>query len=202
VVDPHRSGHELEYYPGEITLRLADVVVINKMDTANLEDIQTLRANIKQANPYAVVVDAASPVMVEDIGLITGKRVLVVEDGPTFTHGGTTIGAGVVAAKRYGAREIINPKPYAVGSLAEVFKKYPHIGNLLPAMGYGEEQKRELAATIEQAECDTVVIGTPIDLKRVIQINKPSTRATYSLQEIGLPTMEDALAGFIKKAKG
>jgi len=199
VVDPHRPGHELSYYPGEVTLRLADVVVINKIDSADFDNIQTLRANIERVNPDAVVVDAASALTVENPKMIKGKRVLVVEDGPTLTHGDMKIGAGVVAAKRFGAAEIIDPRPYATGKLAETFKIYPNIGNLLPAMGYGEEQIRDLAATIERADCDSVVIATPIDLQRIVKINKPSTRVEYSLQEIGRPDIKDILTDFISK---
>ena len=201
VVDPHRPGHELTYYPGEVTLRMADVVVINKIDSADFENIQTVRQNIEKVAPHAVVVDAASPLTVTDPAAIKGKRVLVVEDGPTLTHGDMAIGAGVVAAKRFGAAEIVDPRPYAVGKLKETFEKYPHIGAVLPAMGYGDEQIKDLAATIEKVDCDAVVIATPIDLSRVIDINKPYTRVEYSLQEIGHPTMEDVLADFIAKVK-
>ena len=201
VVDPHRPGHELAYYPGEVTLRLADVAVINKIDSADFEDIQTVRRNIAKINPRAAVVDAASTISVESPDVIRGKRVLVVEDGPTLTHGEMKIGAGIVAAKRFGAAEIIDPRPFAVGRLAETYRLYPGIGCLLPAMGYGDEQMRDLAATIARAECDSVVIATPIDLGRVIKIDKPNTRVEYSLQEIGRPDMRDALAGFIKKIK-
>jgi len=201
VVDPHRPGHELSYYPGEVTLRLADVVVINKIDSANFEDIETVRSNIEKVNPNAIVIDAASALTVEKPELIKGKRVLVVEDGPTLTHGEMSIGAGVVAAKRFGAAEIIDPRPYAVGSIAETYKKYPHIGSLLPAMGYGDEQIRDLAATIERVDCDAVVIATPIDLNRIVKINKPSTRVEYSLQEIGRPDLADVLADFVAKLK-
>jgi len=202
VVDPHRPGHELSYYPGEVTLRMADVVVINKIDSADFEKIQEVRKNIEFAAPQATVVDAASIISVEKPEVIKGKRVLVVEDGPTLTHGEMKIGAGIVAARRFGAAEIIDPRPYAVGKLAETFRTYPEIGNLLPAMGYGEEQMRDLTATIERTECDSVVIATPIDLTRVIKINKPNTRVKYALQEIGSPDMADVLKDFIKKAKG
>jgi len=202
VTDPHRPGHELSYYPGEVTLRLADVVVINKIDSADFANILTVRESIERVNPHAVVVDAASTISVTDPGLIRGKRVLVIEDGPTLTHGEMKIGAGIVAAKRYGAAEIIDPRPYAVGKLAETYRLYPDIGNLLPAMGYGEEQMRDLAATIERAECDAVIIATPIDLARVIKITKPNTRVDYSLQEIGKPDMENVLEDLIKKIKG
>ena len=201
VVDPHRPGHELSYYPGEVTLRLADVVVINKIDSADFVSIQTVRENIEKVNPSAVVVDAASPLTVSNAEAIRGKRVLVVEDGPTLTHGDMSIGAGTVAAKRFGAAEIIDPRPYAVGKLAETYEHYPNIGALLPAMGYGDEQVADLSATIDKVDCDSVVIATPIDLGRIIKINKPTTRVEYSLQEIGNPTMEDVLADFIAKIK-
>ena len=198
VVDPHRPGHELSYYPGETALRLADVVVINKIDSADFEDIQTVRKNVKRANPDAVVVDAVSSISVDDPDVIHAKRVLVIEDGPTLTHGEMKIGAGVVAAKRFGAAEIVDPRPYAVGKLKETFTTYPNIGKLLPAMGYGEQQMKDLSATIEQTDCDSVVIATPIDLCRVIKIDKPHTRVSYSLQEIGSPDMESIMKSFIK----
>ena len=201
VVDPHRAGHELSYYPGEVTLRIADAVVINKIDSADFENIQTTRKNIQAVNPGAIVVDAASTISVENPEIIRGKRVLVIEDGPTLTHGEMKIGAGIVAARRFGAAEIIDPKPYAVGKLAETYKIYPNIGKLLPAMGYGEEQVNDLAATIEHTDCDSVVVATPIDLKRIIKINKPNTRVEYSLQEIGHPDMNDVLSDFIDKIK-
>ncbi|MCL1836687.1 MAG: cyclic 2,3-diphosphoglycerate synthase [Treponema sp.] len=201
VVDPHRPGHELAYYPGEVTLRIADVAVINKIDSADFENIQAVRANIQQVNPGAVVVDAASTLSVDKPEVIRGKRVLVIEDGPTLTHGEMKIGAGVVAARRFGAKEIIDPRQYAVGRLADTYRIYPNIGALLPAMGYGDQQIKDLAATIEKADCDSVVIATPIDLGRVIKINKPNTRVEYALQEIGRPNMEDVLEPFIAKIK-
>ncbi|MCL2792576.1 MAG: cyclic 2,3-diphosphoglycerate synthase [Spirochaetaceae bacterium] len=201
IVDPHRPGHELSYYPGEITLRLADVVVINKIDSADFDNIQIVRENIEQINPRATVVDAASTISVDKPEAIRGKRVLVIEDGPTLTHGDMKIGAGIVAAKRFGAAEIIDPRPYAVGRLAETYRAYPNIGKLLPAMGYGEQQMKDLAATIEKTDCDSVIIATPIDLQRVVKINKPCTRVEYSLQEIGRPDMDDVLENFIKKIK-
>jgi predicted GTPase len=201
VVDPHRPGHELSYYPGEVTLRIADAVVINKIDSADFDNIQTVRNNIEEVNPKAVVIDAASTITVDKPEVIRGKRVLVVEDGPTLTHGEMKIGAGIVAAKRYGAKEIIDPRPYAVGKLAETFKIYPNVGTLLPAMGYGEQQMKDLSATIEKTKCDAVVIATPIDLGRVIKIEKPNTRVEYALQEIGHPNIEDVLKDFIKKIK-
>ena len=200
VVDPHRAGHELNYYPGEVTLRLADVVIINKMDSAAPEGIQQVRENIRKVNPHAIVIDAASPIRVDDPSLIKGKRVLVVEDGPTLTHGQMTIGAGTVAAMKFGALECVDPRPFIVGKLADTFKTYPGIGSLLPAMGYGEQQVMDLEATINNTECDAVVIGTPIDLNRVIKINKPSTRVNYDLQEIGHPDLADVLEDFLRKS--
>ena len=200
VVDPHRPGHEISYYPGEVNLRRADVVVINKMDTADLDDILEVRENIRETNPEAVVVDAASPVFVEDPDKIRGKRVLVVEDGPTLTHGEMTYGAGVVAAYKFGAAELVNPRPYAVGEIENTYAKYPEIGEeLLPAMGYGDQQMKDLEATINAVDCDVVVIGTPIDLGRVIDINKPAVRVTYELDEIGTPTLKDILTKKFKK---
>ena len=202
VVDPHRAGHELNYYPGEVTLRLADVVIINKMDSAGPEGIQLVRDNIRKVNPGAIVIDAASPISVDDPSLIKGKRVLVVEDGPTLTHGQMTIGAGTVAAMKFGALECVDPRPFIVGKLAETFSTYPGIGALLPAMGYGEQQTRDLEATINNTDCDSVVIGTPIDLNRVIKINKPSTRVNYDLQEIGYPDLASVLDDFLARQSG
>jgi predicted GTPase len=199
VVDPHRAGHELGYYPGEVTLRLADVVIINKMDSAGPEGIQTVRENIAKVNPDAIVIDAASPIKVDDPSLIKGKRVLVVEDGPTLTHGQMTIGAGTVAARKFGAAECVDPRPFIVGKLSETFETYPGIGALLPAMGYGEQQIRDLEATINNTECDSVVIGTPIDLNRVVKINKPNTRVYYDLQEIGYPDLGNVLDDFLNE---
>ena len=201
VVDPHRPGHELAYYPGEVTLRLADVVVINKIDSADFENIQTVRNNIVKVNPKAIVVDAASTINVDKPEVIKGKRALVIEDGPTLTHGEMKIGAGIVAARRFGAAEIVDPRPYAVGRLAETYRIYPNIGTLLPAMGYGEQQMKDLSATIEKTDCDSVIIATPIDLQRVIKINKPCARVEYNLQEIGHPNMDDVLENFISKIK-
>ena len=198
VVDPHRAGHELTYYPGEVTLRLADAVVINKMDTSSPEGIQEVRDNIAKVNPNAIVIDAASPIKVDDPSMIKGKRVLVVEDGPTLTHGEMKLGAGTVAAKKFGAAELVDPRPYTVGKLSETFKIYPNIGTLLPAMGYGAEQLQDLETTINNTDCDSVVIGTPIDLTRIIQINKPTTRVFYDLQEIGHPNLEDVLGDFLE----
>ena len=199
VVDPHRPGNELSYYPGEVTLRVADVVIINKMDSASPENIQVVRENIEKVNPTAVVIDAASPLTVHHPELIKGKRVLVVEDGPTLTHGEMKLGAGTVAARKYGAREMVDPRPFVVGKLAETFKTYPNIGTLLPAMGYGEQQIADLEKTINKTDCDTVVIATPIDLQRIVKINKPSTKVDYDLEEIGRPKLSDVLGDFVKK---
>ena len=197
VTDPHRTGHEKEYYPGETNLRLADVVVINKIRTAEPENVEKLRHNIAQINPAARVVDAASPVTVEDPDIITGKRVLVVEDGPTLTHGEMKYGAGVVAAKQCGAAELVDPRPFAIGTIADTFNHYPDIGTLLPAMGYGSDQTHDLEETINSTDCEAVVIGTPIDLRRVVDIRQPSTRVTYDLEEIGTNKLDDILAGFL-----
>jgi predicted GTPase len=199
VVDPHRPGHELSYYPGATNVRLADVVVVNKVDSATREGIDVVVASTSSVNPGATIVQAASPISVEDPSVIAGKRVLVVEDGPTLTHGEMKYGAGVLAAQQFGAAELIDPRPYAVGSIAETFKKYPDIGVLLPAMGYGKEQMNDLQATIAQVPCDTVIIGTPIDLRRVISIAKPSVRVTYSLQETSKPDLAEILDGFAAK---
>lgn len=199
VVDPHRAGHELTYYPGEVTLRLADVVVINKIDTADPKNIQIVRENIARVNPKAIVVDGASPIKVDNPAVIRGKRVLVIEDGPTLTHGEMKIGAGTVAAQKYGAAELVDPRPFTVGKLTTTFKIYPNIGTLLPAMGYGDQQLKDLEETINRTDCDSVVIGTPIDLNRIIKINKPSTRVYYDLQEIGDPDLNSILDEFTKK---
>lgn len=199
VADPHRPGAELSYYPGEVNLRLADIVVINKMDTADNAGIQTVRENIASTNPDAIVVDAASPINVDKPELIRDKKVLVVEDGPTLTHGGMKIGAGTVAAKKFGASELVDPRPFTVGKLKETFEIYPHIGILLPAMGYSDEQLKDLETSINNTECDSVVIGTPIDLNRIINIEKPNTRVYYNLQEIGNPNLEDQIDNFIIK---
>ncbi len=199
VVDPHRPGHELSYYPGEVTLRMADVAVINKMDSADADAIQTVRESIAKVAPNAIVVDGASPIKVDNPELIKGKKVLIVEDGPTLTHGEMKLGAGTIAAQKFGAAEFVDPRPYTVGKLSETFKIYPNIGTLLPAMGYGEQQLKDLETTINNVECDAVVIGTPIDLNRIIKINKPSTRVYYDLQEIGYPNLEEIVNEFIEK---
>jgi predicted GTPase len=199
VVDPHRPGAELSYYPGEVNLRLSDVVIINKMDSASPEGIQTVRENIEKTNPSAIVIDAASPISVDDASVIKGKKVLAVEDGPTLTHGEMKIGAATVAAKKFGASECVDPRPFTVGRLSETFKIYPNIGTLLPAMGYGEEQLKDLETTINNTECDSVIIGTPIDLNRIIDIKKPNTRVYYDLQEIGSPDLEEIVNNFVEK---
>lgn len=193
VVDPHRPGHELRYHPGEANVRAADVVVINKIDTANGEDVDTVRNNVSNVNAGATVVEAASPIFVEEPGEIRGKRVLVVEDGPTLTHGEMAYGAGVVAARRFGAAEIVDPRPCAVGSILETYEKYPTTGDVLPAMGYGQQQVYELEQTIANTPCDLVLIATPIDLRRVVTIDKPSQRVRYEMQEIGRPDLADVL---------
>jgi predicted GTPase len=199
VTDPHRAGHEKTYHPGEANLRMADVVVINKIDTADLAETSKVRANVELLAPNATVVDAASPIFVDDPARIRGKRVLVIEDGPTLTHGGMTYGAGIVAARRFGAAEIIDPRPYAVGGIARTFEKYPDTGSLLPAMGYGEEQIRDLEATINATPCDVVIAATPIDLRRVLHdIRHPMDRVRYELQEIGRPTLTEVLAQRLK----
>ncbi len=193
VVDPHRPGHELTYYPGNTSLRLADAAIINKIESADAANILTVRNNIRVVNPHAKIIDAASPIFVEKPELIAGKRVLVVEDGPTLTHGEMVYGAGTIAAMNYGASEIVDPRPYTVKSITATYEKYPKIGILLPAMGYGEDQMKDLETTINQTDCDAVVIGTPIDLGRILKLNKPSTRVMYELQEIGAITVESVL---------
>lgn len=198
VTDPHRAGHEMTYYPGEANLRMADVVVMNKIDTADLDKINQLRENIHQLAPEAILIEAASPLTVDHPELIRGKRVLVVEDGPTLTHGEMKFGAGIVAAQKYGAKEIIDPRPYAIGTIKDTYTKYPGIGTLLPAMGYGKKQIQELEDTINAVDCDVVIIGTPIDLSRIIKINKKSIRVKYELQEIGRPDLEEVLNQKIK----
>ena len=199
VVDPLRPGHELAYYPGEVNTRMANVVVINKVDTANPDDIIKVRDNVHSVNPNAVIIEGASPIYVDDPEAIRGKRVLVVEDGPTLTHGGMKIGAGWVAARRFGAAEIVDPRPFAVGEILQTYQKYPGTGNILPAMGYGEQQVRDLEATIAASDVDLVVIGTPIDLTRVMKIEKPSQRVRYELEEIGKPDLEDVLKKLLNK---
>ncbi len=197
VTDPHRAGHGTKYYPGEVTLRMSDAVIINKIDSARPKDIDKLRRLITQVVPGAIIIDAASPISVADSSVIRNKRVLVVEDGPTLTHGGMKLGAGTLAAEKFGASEIVDPRPYLVGK--DTYETYPKIGKLLPAMGYGDDQLRDLEVTINSCDCDAVVIGTPIDLNRVINIRKPSTRVFYDLQSIGKPNLEEVVEEFLIK---
>jgi len=197
VADPHRPGHELSYYPGAVNILLADVVVLNKVDSATRENIDLVANNIKRVNPRAVLIEASSPIRVEDESVIRGKRVLVVEDGPTLTHGGMEYGAGILAARQFGASEIIDPRPFVVNSIAQTFEKYPGIGTLLPAMGYGEGQVRDLEESINRVDCDSVIIGTPIDLRRVVKIKKPSTRVRYDLAENTKPDLEAIIDTFL-----
>ncbi len=196
VADPHRPGHELRYFPGEVNVRMADVVVINKVDSADPEGVATVRANVVALNPNAVIVEASSTVRIDDPEMVRGKRVLVIEDGPTLTHGGMKIGAGVVAAQRHGASELVDPRPFLVGRLRETFEIYPDIGTILPAMGYGEVQLRDLEATINATDCDAVVVATPIDLNRIVDIKKPNTRVFYDLEEVTKPDLTDLLGAF------
>jgi predicted GTPase len=195
VVDPHRPGHELRYWPGEANLRRADVVVVNKVGTADKGDVETVLANVRLANPSAIVVQARSPITVSDPGLIAGKRVLVIEDGPTLTHGNMAYGAGVIAARQYGASELIDPRPFAVGSIAETFDKFGHIGPLLPAMGYGEAQRAELAETIRRAAPETVVVATPVNLLPLLKLDMPATRVTYGVEIVDGPPLGELLTG-------
>ncbi len=199
VVDPHRPGDELCYFPGGTNLLLADVVLINKVESADHENVEQVRYNVRETNPEAILIEAASPISVDDPEKIRGKRVLVVEDGPTLTHGGMTYGAGVIAAEKFGAKEIVDPRDWVKGEMKEAFEKYPEIGGLLPALGYGEKQIRDLEKTINSISCDSVVIGTPIDLTQILRINKPSVRVRYKLQEIGKPDLEEVIEKFLKR---
>jgi predicted GTPase len=199
VADPLRAGHEMTYHPGEANLRFAQVIVINKMDSASPEGISVVRDNIAKVNPTALVVDAASPIFVEDPNVVRGRRVLVVEDGPTLTHGEMSFGAGVVAARKFGAIELVDPRPYVVGSIRGVYEKYGQITDVLPAMGYGDEQVRELEQSINNTPCDAVVIATPIDLRRLVRINKPAVRVRYELQEIGQPDLSGVMQEFVAR---
>jgi len=200
VADPHRAGNELTYYPGETNLRMADVVIINKVDTADPQNVEKVKENIKKVNPKATVLEAASPVTVDKPELIKGNRILVIEDGPTLTHGNMPYGAGAVIAKKLGATEIVDPRPYAVGSIKETYEKYTHLSTILPAVGYGEKQIAELKATIDGTPCDAVVIGTPIDLRRVMTIDKATVRAKYELKVLGSVTLEEVLEEFLQKS--
>jgi predicted GTPase len=199
VTDPHRPGHELSYYPGEVTLRIADVAIINKTDSADPVSVRTVRNNILKVNPDAIVVEAESPITVENEDIIRGKRVVVIEDGPTLTHGEMKIGAGILAARKFGASQIIDPRPYVKGRIRETFMIYPEIGTLIPAMGYGAQQLLDLEESINSADCDSVIIGTPIDLARIIRIRKPHTRVHYELKETGKPDLEDIVDNFIRE---
>ncbi|NOZ04056.1 MAG: GTPase [FCB group bacterium] len=198
VTDPHRPGHELTYHPGETNLLMADVVIINKVVTADIESIDEVRWNIRETNPKALIIEAASPITVDNPTLISGKQALVIEDGPTLTHGEMQFGAGMLAAEKFGAEDVVDPRPYTVGTISETFEKYPDIGTLLPAMGYGSQQMHDLEQTIANTDCEVVIIGTPIDLRRVIHIEQPSVRVTYDLQEIGQPTLDEVLKPFIR----
>jgi len=199
VVDPHRPGHERTYYPGAANVQLADVLIINKVDSAPEGNVTAVLDAVAQINPKAQIIRAASPITVDNPDVIKGKRVLVVEDGPTLTHGGMQFGAGTLAARLFGAREIVDPRPFAVRSIAEAFRKYPGTGILLPAMGYGPEQIADLEATLNKVPCEAVVIGTPIDLRRIVKIEKPSTRVQYSLEELSTPDLQDVLDGLVRK---
>ncbi len=196
LVDPLRPGHEIAYHPGETNLKLADVIIINKIDSANQADVASVRKNIEAYNPQATVIEAASPIRLEHHNRIKNKTVLVIEDGPTLTHGGMQYGAGLVAAKKYGAGHIVDPRPYAVGSIQDTFAQYPHMDAVLPAMGYGDQQIKDLEATINKIDCDVIVSGTPIDITRILKTDTPILRVEYTLQEIGEPTLEDVLATF------
>jgi predicted GTPase len=198
VVDPLRPGDEISYYPGEVNLIRADAIVINKIDSADPEDVDEVRENVQRANPKAIVIDAASPITVDNASLIRGRRALVIEDGPTLTHGEMTFGAGVVAAQKFGASQLVDPRPFVTGRMAETFATYPDIGTLLPAMGYSQKQLTDLERTINRSDAEVVIIGTPIDLRRIIKIKKDVVRVTYELQEIGHPTLQDALTDFLK----
>ncbi len=199
VADPHRVGHEMTYHPGETNARMADVFVINKVDSASAENVIQVREHLVAMNPSAIVIEAASPLFVDNPAEIRGKRVLVVEDGPTLTHGEMAFGAGYLAARRYGAAEIVDPRPYAIGTINATFEKYPKTGKVLPAMGYGSKQTQELEDTINAAEADLVIIGTPIDLNRIVRLNKPTQRVRYELQEIGTPTLDDVLKAWLDR---
>jgi predicted GTPase len=201
VADPHRAGNELTYYPGETNLRMANVIIINKVDTADPQRVQQVRENIKSVNPIATVLEAASPITADNPEAVRGKKVLAIEDGPTITHGGMPFGAGVVFAKKFGASELVDPRPYAVGSIKDAFRKYTHLGAVLPALGYSEKQIAELKETIDRTPCDVVVIGTPIDLRRVIAINKPTVRVKYELKVLGPVSLEQILDEFIQRSR-
>ncbi len=199
VADPHRAGHELTYYPSEVNLRLADVVIVNKVDSAEPAKVEQVKANVRQVNPEALILEAASPISVDTPRIVKGKRVLVVEDGPTVTHGNMPFGAATIAANRFGAAEIVDPRPHAVGSLKDAFERYPHLGAVLPALGYGDEQVSDLKATIDATPCDLVLVGTPIDLGKLIHLNKPTVRVKYELQVLGQVSLEELIGDFLKR---
>jgi predicted GTPase len=199
LVDPHRAGHERSYFPGEVNFLRARVILLTKLDTADVDKINTVRRNIHDFNPQAVVIESAMPVRVDEPAALRSKRVLVVEDGPTITHGGRGFGAGVLVAHKYGASELVDPRPAAVGSIRQTFAKFPHIGNVLPAMGYGQQQVHELEQTIRCVECDLVVLATPVDLRRIIQIRQPTCRVAYELEEIGHPTLREVVRDFLAR---
>ncbi|MBI4522312.1 MAG: tetraacyldisaccharide 4'-kinase [Deltaproteobacteria bacterium] len=199
VVDPHRAGHEVTYFPGEVNFLRADVLILNKLDTADADKIEVVRRNIHRHNPGAIVIDAAMPVALDEPSRVRGCRVLVVEDGPTLTHGGMNFGAGVIAARKFGARELVDPRPFAVGSIKQTFENYPHVRELLPAMGYGRQQIHELEETIRNVDCDLVVIATPVDIRRIMNIKQPACRVTYEIEEIGKPTLKEILQDFIRE---
>lgn len=201
VADPHRAGHEIAYHPGEANLRLANVVIINKVETADPKNVERVKRNVRTVNPSATILEAASPITADKPELIKGKRVLVIEDGPTLTHGNMPYGAATIIAKRLGAGEIVDPKPYAVGSIKETYKKYAHLGAILPAVGYGERQIAELKETTDRTPCDVVVIGTPIDLRRVMSIDKPTVRVKYELKVLGPVSLEQILEEFLQRSK-
>ena len=201
VTDPHRAGHELKYHPGEANLRMADVVIINKVDTASKENVEKVERNVKLVNPEAIIIKTACPLVIDQPELVEGKRVLCVEDGPTVTHGEMPLGAGGFAVKRYKIKEMVDPRPWAVGSIKETFEKYPHLGPVLPAMGYGERQMKELEETINACDCDVVVLGTPTDLRRYLKLNKPAVRVTYEIEEVSKPSLKEILEEFMSRLK-
>lgn len=198
VADPHRAGNELSYYPGETNVRMADVIVVNKVDSAPAENVRLVQQNVRQLNPAATIIEAASAIHIDDSSLVRGKSVLVVEDGPTVTHGQMRESVGAIAAHQYGARELVNPRPFAIGSIKKTYEKYPHIGFVLPAMGYGARQVRELEQTIEKTPCDSVVLGTPIDIRRIMKVTKPAARVRYEMREVSKPSLEEVMSKFLR----
>jgi predicted GTPase len=201
LIDPHRAGHERTYYPGEVNFLRAQILVLTKLDTADAAKIQAVRRNIHTFNPRAIVVDSAMPVTLDQPEQLRGQRVLVIEDGPTLTHGGMSFGAGVLAAQKFGARALVDPRSFAVGSIGQTFHAHPHIGPVLPTMGYGPQQVHELEQTIQQAECDLVLIATPVDLRKILPIRQPTCRVTYELEDLGQPTLRTILQDFLQRLK-